>query len=38
MNRLARSQAELAPVDDLTPLLHKLAQEREISGLSAYEQ
>lgn len=33
-----RTQAELALVDDLTPLLHKLAQGREISGLSAYEQ
>lgn len=27
-----------ALVEDLTPLLHKLAQGREISGLSAYEQ
>lgn len=26
------------PLDDLTPLLHKLAQGREISGLSAYER
>ncbi|MEW5824949.1 MAG: type I restriction endonuclease subunit R [Pseudomonadota bacterium] len=34
----ARTQAELALVDDLTPLLHKQAQGREISGLSAYEQ
>jgi type I restriction enzyme, R subunit len=34
----ARTQAELALVDDLTPLLRKLAQGREISGLSAYEQ
>jgi type I restriction enzyme R subunit len=34
----ARTQAELALVDELTPLLHKLAQGREISGLSAYEQ
>lgn len=34
----ARTLAELALVDDLTPLLHKLAQGREISGLSAYEQ
>ncbi len=34
----ARTQAELALVEDLTPLLHKLAQGREISGLSAYEQ
>lgn len=34
----ARTQAELALMDDLTPLLHKQAQGREISGLSAYEQ
>lgn len=34
MNRQART----APLDGLTPLLHKLAQGREISGLSAYEQ
>ena len=34
----ARTQAELALMDELTPLLHKLAQGREISGLSAYEQ
>ncbi len=34
----ARTQAELALVDELTPLLHKLAQGRGISGLSAYEQ
>jgi type I restriction enzyme R subunit len=33
----ARTQAELALMDDLTPLLHKQAQGREISGLSAYE-
>jgi type I restriction enzyme R subunit len=33
----ARTQAELALVDDLAPLLHKLAQGREISGLGAYE-
>ena len=33
----ARTKAELALVDELTPLLHKLAQGREISGLSAYE-
>lgn len=33
-----RTQAELALVDGLTPLLHRLAQGREISGLSAYEQ
>lgn len=34
----ARTQKELALMEDLTPLLHKLAQGREISGLSAYEQ
>lgn len=34
----ARTKAELALMEDLTPLLHKLAQGREISGLSAYEQ
>jgi type I restriction enzyme R subunit len=34
----ARTRAELALVEELTPLLHKLAQGREISGLSAYEQ
>lgn len=34
----ARTQKELALVDDLTPLLHKLAHGREISGLDAYEQ
>ncbi|MCF8150986.1 MAG: type I restriction endonuclease subunit R [Sulfuritalea sp.] len=34
----ARTQAELALMDDLIPLLHKLAQGREISGLGAYEQ
>lgn len=34
----ARTQAELALMEELTPLLHKLAQGREISGLSAYEQ
>ncbi|MGN6830722.1 type I restriction endonuclease subunit R [Paucibacter sp. M5-1] len=34
----ARTQKELALVEDLTPILHKLAQGREISGLSAYEQ
>ena len=34
----ARAQKELALMDELTPLLHKLAQGREISGLSAYEQ
>ena len=34
----ARTEAELALMEDLAPLLHKLAQGREISGLSAYEQ
>lgn len=34
----ARTQAELALMEELTPLLHKQAQGREISGLSAYEQ
>jgi type I restriction enzyme R subunit len=33
----ARTQAELALMEDLLPLLHKLAQGREISGLAAYE-
>jgi len=34
----ARSQKELAVMADLLPLLHKLAQGREVSGLKAYEQ
>lgn len=34
----ARTQAELALMDDLHPLLIKRAQGRDISGLSAYEQ
>lgn len=34
----ARTQKELALVEELTPLLHKLAHGREISGLDAYEQ
>ena len=34
----ARTQKELELMEDLGPLLHKLAQGREISGLSAYEQ
>lgn len=34
----ARTQKEMALMDDLGPLLHKLTQGREISGLSAYEQ
>lgn len=33
-----RTQKELALMEALTPLLHKLAEGREISGLSAYEQ
>jgi type I restriction enzyme R subunit len=34
----ARTQKELALMDELTPILHKRALGREISGLSAYEQ
>ena len=34
----ARTQKELALMEQLSPLLHKLAEGREISGLSAYEQ
>lgn len=34
----ARTQAELALMNELLPLLKKRAGEREISGLSAYEQ
>ncbi len=33
----ARTKAELALMDELVPLLKKLAQGRDISGLSAYE-
>ena len=33
----ARRVAELGLMEDLVPLLRKLAQEREISGLAAYE-
>lgn len=33
----ARTKKELALMEDLIPLLHKLAQGREISGLRAYE-
>ena len=33
-----QAKAELALMEDLIPLLHKLAQGREISGLGAYEQ
>ena len=34
----ARTKAELALMEALTPLLHRLADGREIAGLSAYEQ
>jgi type I restriction enzyme, R subunit len=34
----ARTQKELALMEDLIPLLHKLAQGRTISGLEVYEQ
>jgi len=34
----ARTQKELALMDELTPLLRKRAQNRDISGLNAYEQ
>lgn len=33
----ARTKKELALMEDLTPLLHKLAQGHDISGLAAYE-
>ncbi|OJF77343.1 MAG: DEAD/DEAH box helicase [Treponema sp. CETP13] len=33
-----RSKAEGALVKDLSPLLHKMAHDREISGLKAYEE
>ncbi|WP_409033528.1 type I restriction endonuclease subunit R, EcoR124 family, partial [Klebsiella pneumoniae] len=33
----ARTKKELALMEDLAPLLYKLAQGREITGLSAYE-
>ncbi len=33
----ARTQKELALMEDLVPMLKKLAQGREISGLAAYE-
>ena len=33
----ARTRKELALMEDLIPLLHKLAQGREIAGLGAYE-
>jgi len=34
----ARTKAELNLMDELAPLLHKLAQGREIAGLAAYEE
>lgn len=34
----AHTQKELALVEGITPLLHKLAQGREIAGLSAYKE
>lgn len=34
----ARTQKELALMEALAPLLHRLAESREISGLSVYEQ
>lgn len=34
----ARTQKELDLMEDLTPMLHKLAQGRDISGLAAYEK
>ena len=34
----ARTRKELALMEELTPLLQKMAQGQEISGLSAYEQ
>lgn len=37
LNWKTRRQKELALMDDLIPLLHKLAQGRDISGLKAYE-
>ncbi|NTW87887.1 MAG: type I restriction endonuclease subunit R [Desulfobulbaceae bacterium] len=38
LNWKTRRQKELALMDDLIKLLHKLTQGREISGLGAYEQ
>lgn len=34
----ARTQKELELIEDLSPLLHKLSNGREISGLNAYEK
>ncbi|NTV47464.1 MAG: type I restriction endonuclease subunit R, partial [Chlorobiales bacterium] len=38
LNWKARREKELALMEELIPVLHKLAQGREISGLGAYEQ
>jgi len=38
LNWKSRRQKELALMEELIPVLHKLAQGREISGLEAYEQ
>ena len=38
LNWKARTKKELALMEDLIPLLHKLAKGREISGLGAYEK
>jgi len=38
LNWKARRQKELALMEELIPVLHKLAQGRDISGLEAYEQ
>jgi len=38
LNWKSRRIKELALMEDLTPLLHKLAQGREIAGLAAYEE
>ena len=38
LNWKSRRQKELALMEELIPLLHKLAQGREISGLEGYEQ
>jgi type I restriction enzyme R subunit len=34
----ARAQAELALMEDITPLLRRKAEGREISGLEVYEE
>jgi type I restriction enzyme R subunit len=38
LNWKSRRQKELALMEELIPVLHKLAQGRDISGLEAYEQ